>query len=538
VSRSGFLIAASLREGRFALQPRKGGWKRLGSGVDAWLIGNAFDTCGAPISVSTGAQQPGFLTWSGDFLFINRPTASRLRVHRDPGCSTPCYWTRSADTLLFGSDAATLLAAAGKPAGIDRLTLAQALRYPDLRGEQTCLTSVCELLPGQSLEFDPAGEIRSSTDWLPRHWQAAEGDPAGLVRRAVLDSVRSSLNSCSNPVTQLSGGLDSAVVAAAAVSLGAALPAINLVTAGPEGDERPYARAIARHLGIQLHERLMTPEGVDVLASRASFLARPTHRLFAQTMDAEVQQLAAEFGHDAILTGGGGDSVFSYLLAGHATADPLSGFRLRAAFSTGLDEAMVEQVSLWRILRKACGHAFLARPWRVEHRFLAPDLLALTPPAHPWREAAKRWPPGKRAHIDALVAIQNYTDGGGRAAVPLLFPLLQKPLVSACLAIPSPHWVAGGRNRSVARAAFEDLLPPSIIRRRNKGTYERFTAQLFERNRERLRDHLLGGVLRDLELLDVAALETWFASLQPIRTNRLLAFAEAESWCRHWLQTR
>ncbi len=513
---------------------------RLGRG---WVAGLPVDREGRPVDLERAAapdfdpvENAAVQGWWGSFVAISQDKGGRVRAWRDPSGTVPCYYLRHDDALFLGSEARALFAVAGKRAVIDRESVGLALRFPDLRSGRTSLEGLRELLPGQMCSIENDGAISLSVSWIEPRWRPLATAASAAVQRAVFASMAYALRGTSRPLLQLSGGLDSAIVAAVARSVGRRLTAVNLVTPGPEGDERRFAREIAAHLGLPLLEREMRVEAVDILATRAGFLPRPTHRLFAQSMDAAVQHAAADLGHDAIMTGGGGDSVFAYLLAGSATADPLSRLALRSTLSTALDEAAIEQLSCWRILRLALGHVLRPAHWHETASHLSPDILSLPRPDHPWLVAARRWPPGKRAHLAALVAIQNYLDPFQAMAVPVHFPLLHRPVIGACLAVPTEAWVSGGRNRAVAREAFADVLPKSVIRRRSKGTYERFAAQLFERNRSALRDHLLGGVLRDLRIVNASSLDAWFAGQQPLRSNRMLALVEAESWCRHWVR--
>lgn len=511
---------------------------RLGTG---WVAGLPVDRDGQLIDlerkpapsfdpVETAAAE----SWWGSFVAISQDKRRCIRAWRDPSGAVSCYYLQHDDALIFGSEARAVLTAARKRAVIDRESLGLALRFPDLRSERTSLEGLRELLPGQMCSIGPDGAISLSASWIKPRWRSLTRTGSEAVSRAVQGGVAYALRGSSNPLVQLSGGLDSAIVAAAARGVGGELAAVNLITPGPEGDERRFAREIAAHLGIPLHEREMRVEAVDILETRAAFLPRPTHRVFAQSMDATVQQAAADLGHDAILTGGGGDSVFAYLLAGSATADPLSRLDLRGALSTALDEAAIEQVSCWRVVRLALAQVLQPARWHETASHLSPEILSLPRPDHPWLVAARGWPPGKQAHLAALVTIQNYLDPFRAMLVPVHFPLLHRPVMEACLGVPTEAWVSGGRNRSVAREAFAEALPHSIIGRRSKGTYERFATQLFENNRSAARDHLLGGVLRELRIVDAFSLEAWFASQQPLRSNRMLALIEAESWCRHW----
>ena len=103
--------------------------------------------------------------------------------------------------------------------------------------------------------------------------------------------------------------------------------------------------------------------------------------------------------------------------------------------------------------------------------------------------------------------------------------------------MPSWLWCSGGVNRSLAREAFRDNLPVTILARRSKAGPESVLRAVFRRNRELIREMLLGGVLADRGIIDIKAVEL---ALQvdeqaddPI-INRLLDLAEAEAWARSW----
>jgi asparagine synthase (glutamine-hydrolysing) len=119
----------------------------------------------------------------------------------------------------------------------------------------------------------------------------------------------------------------------------------------------------------------------------------------------------------------------------------------------------------------------------------------------------------------------------------VLAPLLAQPVVETCLAIPSWLWCRDGRNRAVARAAFEDLLPGRILARGTKGGFDGFTHALFLRNRAVIRELLLGGCLAERGLLDLPAIESLLgeeARTSNLLANRLLRLVSVESWLRSW----
>ena len=116
-------------------------------------------------------------------------------------------------------------------------------------------------------------------------------------------------------------------------------------------------------------------------------------------------------------------------------------------------------------------------------------------------------------------------------------PLMSQPLMELCLAIPTWLWCEGGLNRSVARRAFADALPPSILTRTAKAGPDSYIRAIFDRNRQAVRHSLMDGLLARQGLLDLPAVEQALgidAYTGDSIIYRLLDLAEAEHWARAW----
>jgi len=97
-------------------------------------------------------------------------------------------------------------------------------------------------------------------------------------------------------------------------------------------------------------------------------------------------------------------------------------------------------------------------------------------------------------------------------------------------------WLAGGRNRAVARLAFSDILPPDIVNRQSKATYMSYLGAVYERNKHQIEDFLLSGRLRSRGLLDAQAIGAFFAKPLPSRDQtflRMFDLCMVENWVRH-----
>ena len=87
-------------------------------------------------------------------------------------------------------------------------------------------------------------------------------------------------------------------------------------------------------------------------------------------------------------------------------------------------------------------------------------------------------------------------------------PLCSQPVVEACLALPTALLTAGGRDRGLARKAFRERLPDTIVNRRSKGEMTRIYGRLIVDNLDILRPWLIDGRLAALGLIDRATAET------------------------------
>lgn len=114
---------------------------------------------------------------------------------------------------------------------------------------------------------------------------------------------------------------------------------------------------------------------------------------------------------------------------------------------------------------------------------------------------------------------------------------MAQPMLELCLRIPSWLWIRGGRDRAVARDAFEDLLPQSVFRRRAKGSLESLFHRSFSRLREEMREMLLTGELRRSGLLDAPSIERALQGAEAesddvqLRISELVAL---EQWLQYW----
>ncbi len=204
--------------------------------------------------------------FSGMFAFAWwQPAHRRLLLVRDRLGIKPLFWARAGRGLIFASEIPALLAHPGIRRDLSREGLASWLQLGTTVGDTTLIRGVSRLAPGHLLEWS-GGEITvrpwydllkevSAPTAVAAHREAAEA-----LRDRILASVQGRLISDVPLGCFLSGGVDSAVVTAAAVASGATPE--TLTVGFPDGtDETPAAATAARRLGVP-HRIVPCPPGL------------------------------------------------------------------------------------------------------------------------------------------------------------------------------------------------------------------------------------------------------------------------------------
>lgn len=497
------------------------------------------------IAATAGAQLLADF-WGGYIALIEGVDGPLLL--RDPSGALPCYLALHADYLFAASHVDLLLRTGAVRTSIDFRALAAHLYSAGLPGSRTVLAGIEELLPGFSVRISgrPAGQQPCWSPW--DHVSQRSSDDIGAtaegLRRSVVQCVRGWAANRTRIVLSVSGGLDLSIVAASLAGSGA--PDVHCVTMfgdDPTGDERDYARALCRTLGLPLFECHYRVEDVDIDAPLGAHLPLPFGRTQSSAYERAHLEVARRIGADAFMTGNGGDNVFAYSQSAAAIADRYLAEGLGAGLFRTLRDvcrqtgcSMFEAVgSTVRILRMKRSYR-----WRPSETFLAPDVVAELGKSgleHPWLDAPPDALPGKAGHIAGMLRVQPNLLPGRSLHAPVLNPLVSQPVMEACLAIPSWQWRDGGFDRAVARAAFATALPDLIVKRRGKGGPDGFTARIVAHFRPAIRERLLDGLLARHGLLDTAAVEKVLADRRPTlgeERSALLTLLSTEAWLRFW----
>jgi asparagine synthase (glutamine-hydrolysing) len=128
-------------------------------------------------------------------------------------------------------------------------------------------------------------------------------------------------------------------------------------------------------------------------------------------------------------------------------------------------------------------------------------------------------------------------NGAEKGSPEYVLPYYSQPVVELCLRIPAYLNIVGGRDRAIARMAFTDDVPPTILSRHWKDHPTGVLEAMVMANLPKARELLLDGVLVQQRLLDRARLE---AHLKPDAVSSRMYGGElfdhfaCEAWARRW----
>lgn len=526
-------------------------YRRVVSGeAEAFVIGEAFERAGdvQPPAGGNGGIKAVLDPFWGEFACIALRTWPEAEVEIAPSLfgTSRLFVTEPVTGLrLYASSLETLLGLLEEKPAIDQTELAAFLVRSTFPRRRTCLSGIEQVLPG-TIDRCALSGASTRTWWEPWRFTPARSgqtwnDRPDELRRLIIASVARSLSG-TRPLLELSGGLDSSLLAHCIHEAGIAFEAITLVSSAADGDERPYARIAADHAGARLTEVQMRFEDVALLEQPEIGTAQPGPHILAQHMDRLARAAADDLGCDTFVSGGGGDNIFFATFSVVPIVDLWRERRSPAkVWQAVQDVARITEVAPIEVAARAIYRSWWrdrSPRWEPEIDFLSRALQEPRGLEHPWLEHVDLSRPGTARHVRSLIGILPCLDGYARARRGgLQFPLLTRPIVEHCLGVPTWEWIRGGRDRAYVRRAFDGLLPAQLLARRRKGALDGMFAQLFSANRHAIRDHLLGGYLAGEDLLDRGAIERYL-SRAPVLTDkdyyRLIELSGYESWCRFW----
>jgi asparagine synthase (glutamine-hydrolysing) len=409
----------------------------------------------------------------------------RLVLARDRFGIKPLYYRAVGGELAFASELRAL------PRGeIDLDALEAFLAFNSIPAPLTILREVRKLPAGQVLVWED-GTVRLERFARPAPLPERDDEEAELVeelRSRLRDSVRAHLVSDVPVGVLLSGGVDSALLAAlAAEATAEPLRTFSIGFEERSFDELADARRVAERYGTRHHELVLRPDAALLLPALAEAFDEP----FADSSALPtylVSELAASDVKVA-LSGEGGDELFGgyYTYAADLMADRLAPL---ARIARPLVEALPASTRKASLDYKA-------------KRFVRAAHLPPLERHHGWKEifspALRAELTGRRSAFDPVDLLRDrYEETRGADELARLqdvdlgvylvddllvktdrasmahslearVPYLDTVVTNLALALPARHKVRGLAKKVLLRKAAEPLLPREIVRGKKRG---------------------------------------------------------------------
>lgn len=473
------------------------------------------------------------------------PGDQAMALLRDPSGALECVaWTHDELTLVSSSALGWLIRRLRPNWRINTPRLAQALRDPVPATGPLLLEGPVALHPGtvQPLPLPAPPEMIWSPGDIARRsldvWPSSE-EASDTLQRAIDDTVAQLADISSPLAAEVSGGLDSSIVASSLArhDRTSVKVWINAYGGTEEADERRFVAALGRKLSIDVvsvpHVTAPMDETWLVEISKDY---RPGLNALDRPHDLNWQRRLSATGVKGLMTGRGGDTILLQRANGDVFTDLWRARGWRSLWSADAHElAASNEVSLWSLAHHARRHRN-HRPLRSSHPMFPP--LPDTFPSHPWLEGWDAFGPAKAFQIAGLAdSVSRHGPSELSRAVDVRNPLCAQPVIEACLALPAPLLTVGGRDRGLARRAFNARIPPEIIDRRSKGDMTRVYGRMIHANLDFLRPWLIEGRLAALGVIDADAADselTREALLWHGNYGALILAAAFEGWVRVW----
>ncbi|MDT7837646.1 asparagine synthetase B family protein [Aquabacterium sp. OR-4] len=256
----------------------------------------------------------------------------QLRLLRDGSGLQNLFCLATAGRIAFAASLPELRALPGVGSAVSPPALHEYLRFLDISAPHCMLQDAQAVDAGEWLHWQ-AGALQAAPASVPAiHTAEASFDAAvDAVDQRLQAAVAASLAGAQRPVVMLSGGVDSALLAAIAARQRPDLAALTVGFDGDTFDETPTAARIAAHLGLR-HQvlRFSHAQYLATLARVARHIEQPMAD--PATLATVLAFDHARAHHDLALEGSGADEIVGLLPPRHVRLAVAWGSRLPAAW--------------------------------------------------------------------------------------------------------------------------------------------------------------------------------------------------------------
>jgi asparagine synthase (glutamine-hydrolysing) len=480
----------------------------------------------------------------------------------------PFYYLHDNDKFLFASEIKALLAHPGVNAKFNREVLPEYLAFGYVTGPETFFEGIKKLPPGHTLNLDESGNLEVRQYWdldlSPADAEQAEAYYVRTYGELLEQAVASHLMSDVPLGVFLSGGLDSSTVAAMATKArGGPLETFSIGYAEHRYSELPYARLVARHIGSEHHEFILTRQAFFealpklvyhedepiVWPSSVSLyfvaqLARQ-HVTVVLTGEGSDETLAGYHRYALTLWNRRADSVYRSVVPG----------RIRSAIRHKIGSA-----AFGAHLRRKLEHTFLGRDggsWEsiffdnFYSAFSAEEQKTLFTPGlreqavDPYTSAMEFWNESSGTVLARLLytdiktylveLLMKQDNMSMAASIESRVPFLDHKLVEFALRIPAQYSTRGMAGKCVLKKVADRLLPAAVVHRKKLGFPTPWSGWLAGQQLDELEQDLAGPRSQQRGLFEASAVKKLFAEHRRggrDNADRIWRLLNLELWLR------
>jgi asparagine synthase (glutamine-hydrolysing) len=414
----------------------------------------------------------------GDFCLVFWDArAQKIMAARDAFGVKPLYYRREGDYLLLGSR----LAALAGDETLDPDYLADMLVGLPTALPRTVWRGTLALEAG-ALLVQRGSVTAQSRYWDPTAFESSsalsERDATAEFQRLFFEAVDQRTGGDAQIWSQLSGGLDSsAVVAAAERTTNKLAGTVTVVDSLGDGDETSYTAAVLAKFSLRnetvrdywpwRNDHESAPPRTDEPTPLFPFYARD-QRLIDVVRQSGARVLLSGLGSDHYLSGS-----LSYM------ADLLASGSVRGAMREALGWAVATRRSFWSTAHQNAvlpllRQTGLRRRAAAVPRFIVPAFAGaysveerLTQAHNPSARLGKLYATQMTAELRKLTHwVQR---GAFEDQLEMRYPFLHRPLVEFALTLPTAMKVRPGVQKWILREAMRGLVPEKVRTRATKG---------------------------------------------------------------------
>jgi asparagine synthase (glutamine-hydrolysing) len=442
------------------------------------------------------------------FAAFDRSTRT-LHLVRDRLGIKPLYWTRRNGLIAFASELKALRAVKDLTFTLDLESLASYLRHACVPAPRTIYRDVAKLEAAHRIELTTDGAI-DRCYWdvagIARQSQKApdarpEAEIVDELDHLLADATRRQMVSDVPLGAFLSGGIDSStVVALMQRATNRAVKTFSIGFREQAFDESAGARAVAKHLGTDHTELVLSPADARAIVPQLPLIYDEPFADSSQLPTYLVSQLARG-SVTVALSGDGGDEVFGGYVRHQGIARLWSAMRhvphAARRFAAGAIDCL--SPAAWDQLASLLPRAY--RPSHVGEKIIkGAGLLTAKDPLAMYRRLISQWPdpdraiphtiepPGwvgraRDADLDVVAQtrlldmltylpddILTKVDRASMAvSLEVRVPLLDHRVVESAWRLPSALLIRSGKGKYPLRAVLDRYVPAALIDRPKTG---------------------------------------------------------------------